>query len=121
MLNRMNQIKHIQAGIPIEQVVSKTINPKAQTCAQLYGALDTEWSDGILTKIFRTFSTGSTNVKKWLIFDGPIDAIWIENLNTVLDDNKKLHLASGEVLRCTPQMSMVFEAEDKGEKNRNKV
>jgi dynein heavy chain len=79
---------------------------------ELYGEfspLTQEWHDGLASSIMREYVAEEGDEKRWTIFDGPIDALWIENMNTVLDDNMMLCLANGQRIKLKSDMRMLFE------------
>ncbi|BEJ00458.1 hypothetical protein CcaverHIS631_0503150 [Cutaneotrichosporon cavernicola] len=96
---------------------SYVIDPKAIDKEALYGTLDPttrEWNDGLFTHILRKIVDnvrGETAKRHWIIFDGDVDPEWVENLNSVLDDNKLLTLPNGERLNLPPNVRVMFEVE----------
>lgn len=99
------------ADVVMEKVTCQFINPKAITDSQLYGRTERGWRDGVLTKILRDDDASD---RRWIVFDGPIESAWVENVTTVLDGNRKLCLASGEVVTVAPNVSVIFVAESIG-------
>jgi dynein heavy chain len=70
----------------------------------------------IFSGLFSTIMRDMANIgaqdgpgARWIVLDGDIDPMWIESLNTVMDDNKVLTLASNERIALTPMMRLLFE------------
>jgi len=90
------------------------LNPRSITQDQLYGERDEggEFFPGVFSTIWKEVNTRKPkNVISWMVADGPVDAIWVEDLNTVMDDNKILTLANNERIPMSDNVKLVFENE----------
>lgn len=101
-----------------QQIRTITISPKSMPLKHLLGQLDEDtrqWRDGVLTTTAQTVvatSEQETNVRSWIICDGDVDPVWIEALNSVLDDNKLLTLPSGWRIQFGGNVNFLFETHD---------
>lgn len=98
-----------------KKTIAMDINPKSISTNELYGHVlmsTREWKDGILSKTMRSLGEINDTLPKWLVLDGDLDANWIESMNSVMDDNKILTLASNERIPLKPHMRMLFEIRD---------
>ena len=110
LLHALRQVEGIEG-------VCHIIDPKVMSKEALYGNLDSttrEWSDGLFTSILRKIVDnlrGEDTKRHWIVFDGDVDPEWVENLNSVLDDNKLLTLPNGERLSLPSNVRIMFEVE----------
>ena len=69
-----------------QSVETLTLNPKSISLGELFGeynAVTSEWRDGGASVLIRGAVSDQGPGHKWVVFDGPVDAVWVENMNTV--------------------------------------
>jgi len=100
-------------------ITTNILNPKSVTKNELYMSKDEitqTWEDGIVAKLMRMAEEEEKEEKtlkrRWVVFDGPVDALWIEDMNTVLDDSRKLCLPDSSNIKIPKMMSLIFEVQD---------
>ncbi|ELR09608.1 Dynein heavy chain, cytoplasmic [Pseudogymnoascus destructans] len=110
LLQALQQVEGVEG-------VCHVIDSKVMSKEALYGNLDSttrEWTDGLFTSILRKIVDnlrGEETKRHWIVFDGDVDPEWVENLNSVLDDNKLLTLPNGERLNLPSNVRIMFEVE----------
>jgi dynein heavy chain len=82
---------------------------------ELYGFSDDQnppqWHDGILSCVLKRICQEKVE-QRWMVLDGPVDTLWIESLNSVLDDSKLLTLTNGDRIALSANVRLLFEVEN---------
>lgn len=88
------------------------LDPKAVTNDELFGVINPatrEWKDGLFSTIMRDMANMPGDGPKWIVLDGDIDPMWIESLNTLMDDNKvNIEYLFNSLLRSDSIVSMKY-------------
>ncbi|KAH9641784.1 hypothetical protein HF086_003910 [Spodoptera exigua] len=109
---RTGLVNHPDWNLKIIQLFETSL---AITAPQMFGRLDVstnDWTDGIFSTLWRRTLKVKKSDTTWIVLDGPVDAVWIENLNSVLDDNKTLTLANGDRITMAQNSKLVFEPDN---------
>ena len=98
-----------------EKTMTVDLNPKVLSTDQLYGVVHIqtrEWIDGLMSCTMRRLGQIPDTNPKWIVLDGDLSTEWVESMNSVMDDNKILTLASNERIPLKPHMKLIFEIRD---------
>jgi len=108
------QIDQLRLSLVLRGVELARINPKSIQKEELIGVINSDlvWTEGLFTENFRAFCADHTSTRKWIHLDGPIDTAWVEDFNSILDENKKMNLPNGETLKMSKNMCLLFETDN---------
>ena len=91
------------------------LNPCAMESKDLFGYFDSssfEWFPGVLQTLFNSMAeTHESVTQNILLFDGFLHSSWIENLNTLIDDSKRLVLPNGDTYFLPENSTILFETD----------
>jgi dynein heavy chain len=114
-LNQDEKDRGVKENFTYQAVKIDVINPKSVSVDELYGFTDDQtppqWHDGILSCVLKRICQ-EKHEQRWMVLDGPVDTLWIESLNSVLDDSKLLTLTNGDRIALSGNVRLLFEVED---------
>ena len=108
------EIQGLKDDLVQRGVETVRLNPKSLQLNELFGEVNREtyvWTEGQFVEHFRRFSLDKSGSKNWIHLDGPVDHYWVENLNSILDENKKMNLPNGETINLSDGMCLLLETD----------